>query len=124
MKEAFYLWGVQVHRDDVADTDGLHEIGNHPRHNWLPFAIPLVRPSVAEERHDRCNARGPGAATGIGETQKFDQVIVDWRRGRLHEGDLLAAHRVEQLHGNVAVRIPIYDTGTEVSAQLARDRCR
>jgi hypothetical protein len=86
--------------------------------------MPLIGPSVAEEGHDCCNARGPSAAAGIGESQKFDQVIVDWRRSRLHEEDLLATHRTEQLHGNVAVRIPIYDAGTKLSAQFARDPCR
>lgn len=49
---------------------------------------------------------GPRAAAGIGESQKFDQMMVDWRRNRLHEEDLPATHRVEQLHGNIAVRIP------------------
>lgn len=48
----------------------------------------------------------PRVAAGIGESQKFDQMMVDWRRNRLHEEDLLATHRVEQLHGNIAVRIP------------------
>ena len=61
--------------------------------------MPLIGPSVAEEGHDCCNARGSSAAGSIGESQKFDQVIVDWRRSRLHEEDLLATHRVEQLHG-------------------------
>jgi hypothetical protein len=56
--------------------------------------MPLIGPSVAEEGHDCCNVRGAGAAAGIGESQKFDQVIVDWRRSRLHEEDLLATHIV------------------------------
>ena len=38
-------------------------------------------------------------------------MIVDWRRGRLHEEDLLAANRVEKLHRNVTVRITIDDAG-------------
>src|ERR1700704_1891098 len=36
-----------------------------------------------------------GATAGIGESEKPDQVIVDRRRGRLHEKDLLAAYGVE-----------------------------
>jgi hypothetical protein len=108
----------------VANTSDLQQIGDHPRHDWLLFARPLIGPSVAKKGHDCCNARGAGAAAGIGESQKFDQVIVDWRRSRLHEEDLLATHRVEQLHGNIAVRIPIYDAGTKLSVQLARHRCR
>jgi hypothetical protein len=86
--------------------------------------MPLIGRSVAEEGQDCCNARGHSGAAGIGESQKFDQVIVDWRRSRLHEEDLLATHRTKQLHGNVAVRIPIDDAGTKVSAQFARDPCR
>ena len=52
----------------------------------------------------------------MGESQKFDQMIVDWRRGRLHEEDLLAANRVEKLHRNVTVRITIDDAGADLRA--------
>src|SRR5262249_12135496 len=41
--------------------------------------------------------------------------------GRLHEENLLAAHRVEKLHGNVAVRVPVHHTGAELSAQATRE---
>ena len=116
MKEALDLWRVQIHCDDVANTDDLQQIGNHARHDWFPFAIPLIRSSVAEEGHDRRNARSPRAAAGVGESQKFDQMIVDWRRGRLHEEDLLAANRVEKLHRNVTVRITIDDAGADLRA--------
>ena len=49
MKEALDLWRVQIHCDDVANTNDLQQIGNHARHDWFPFAIPLIRPSASEE---------------------------------------------------------------------------
>ena len=49
-------------------------------------------------------------------------MIVDWRRGRLHEEDLLAANRVEKLHRNVTVRITIDDAGADLRAELTRYR--
>jgi hypothetical protein len=60
----------------------------------------------AVARRIELSREDPRVAAGIGESQKFDQMMVDWRRNRLHEEDLLATHRVEQLHGNIAVRIP------------------
>jgi hypothetical protein len=72
---------------------------------------------------NRCSAPAiNGATAGIGESEKPDQVIVDRRRGRLHDKDLLAAYGVEKLHGNLAVGISIHDTAADLSAQLARDR--
>jgi hypothetical protein len=49
-------------------------------------------------------------------------MIIDRRRGRLREEDLLAAYAVEKLHGNVAVGISIHHTGADPDAQAARDR--
>jgi hypothetical protein len=51
------------------------------------------------------DARGACAAAGICEGEELDQVIVDRRRGRLHEEDLLAAHGIDKLYGNLAVGI-------------------
>jgi hypothetical protein len=48
---------------------------------------------------------GAGAAAGTSESDRLDQVIVDRRRGRLREEDLLAAYAIEKLHGNVPVGI-------------------
>jgi hypothetical protein len=33
MKEALDLRGVQIHCDDVANTNNLQQIGDHPRHD-------------------------------------------------------------------------------------------
>jgi hypothetical protein len=86
---------------------------------------------------NRCSAPAiNGATAGIGESEEPDQVIVDRRRGRLHEKDLLAAYGVEKLHGNLAVGISIHDTGQRwvdrtgenreliVHARLAPNRIR
>ena len=105
----------------MANTDRLQKIGNYPHHDRPPSAMALVRASVAEERHNCRNAKGVRAAAGIGQSQKLDQVIVDRRQSRLHEEDLLAAHGIKKLHGNVAVRIPVDDTVSDPSGQLARD---
>jgi hypothetical protein len=64
----------------------------------------------------RAKGKYPGAAAGIGESKKLDQVIVDRWRGRLHQEDLSAACGVKNLHGNVAVGISIHDTGPDLSA--------
>jgi hypothetical protein len=92
MKETLDLWRVQIQCDDLADANDFQKIGYHSRHDRFPSAMPPVSPSVTKERHDSCNARGAGAAAGIGESQKLGQVIVDRRRGRLDEEDLLAAY--------------------------------
>ena len=49
MNEALDLWRVQIHCDDVTDTNNFQKIGYNPRHDRFPPAVPLVRPSVTEE---------------------------------------------------------------------------
>jgi hypothetical protein len=105
MKKTLDLWSVQIHRCDVANTNDLQKIGNHPSDDRLPPALSLVRTSIPEGGHDRRDARGACAAAGICEGEELDQVIVDRRRGRLHEEDLLAAHGIDKLYGNLAVGI-------------------
>jgi hypothetical protein len=123
VKEALDLRSVQIHRNNVVDTDNLQKIGHHPGNDRLPPAIPLIRPAVAEEGYDRRDTGGAGAAASVRESEQLDQVIVDRGRSRLHEENLLATHGVEKLHRNVAVRISIHHTGAYPGAKLARDRC-
>jgi hypothetical protein len=119
MEESLDLGRVHIDRDDMADADGFQRIGDNPRHDRLPPAVTLVSPAVAEEGHDRRDTGGAAAPAGIRQSHQLDQVIVDWRRGRLHEKDLLALHGFQMLHGNFAIGIPIHDTGAEPGAELA-----
>jgi hypothetical protein len=120
LKETLDLRRVQVHCDEVGDASGIREIGGHPPGNRLPATVPLVRRRVAEVGHDRGDARSGRTVAGIGQRQQLDQTIVDRRRGRLHEKDLLAAHRLQQLHRHLAVRGPVERGGSNRHAQLAR----
>jgi len=107
----------------LADADDFQKISHYPRHDRLPPAIALVGPPVTEVRHDGRNARCAGAATGVCQSQKFDQVITYGRRRRLHEKDFLTAYGFEQPHRHVAVRIPLHQTATDRNAKHARDHC-
>jgi hypothetical protein len=66
---------MQIDPDHMGDADGLQEIGDHPPRDWVPAAVPLVRPRVAKVGHDRGDARGGRAPTGVGE--QFDEIVVD-----------------------------------------------
>jgi hypothetical protein len=50
-------------------------------------------------------------------------MIVDWRRGRLHQEDIFEAHRVEKLHSNVTVWISIHNTSARPGTELTRNCC-
>jgi hypothetical protein len=84
--------------------------------------VPLIRPRVAEVRHDRGDAGGRRTAAGVGQSEQLDQVIVDRRRGRLYQEVLFAAHRLEQLHGDFAVREPADPACADLHVQLACNR--
>ncbi len=123
MEEAFDLGRVQIDGDDVVNADHLEKIGDHAGHDWLPPAMPLVRSPVAEVGNDRRHARCPGPAAGIREGYQLDQVIINRGRGRLHEKELVAAHRFEKLHRNVPIRVALHGADAELGVQLLRDRC-
>jgi hypothetical protein len=77
--------------------------------------------SVAEVRHDRRDPRGGGPPAGVGQREQLNEMIVDRRRGRLHQEHLLAAHRGAQLHGHLAVREPVDRARADRHTQLAGD---
>jgi hypothetical protein len=86
----------------------------------------LVGPGVAEVRHDRRDARGGRAAARIGESEQLHQVVIDRRRGRLHQEDLFPANRLAQLHRDLSVRKAVDDavseTDPEVTSHSTRQR--
>ena len=124
MEEALDLGGVQIHRDHVGDPHGLQQIGSDARRDRLAATVPLVRPRVTEVGHDRHDAGGRRTTAGIGECQQLNQVIVDRRRGRLHEEHFFAAHRLEQLHRYLAIREPVDGARADLHVQLVCDRLR
>ena len=103
VEEALDLLRVQVERDDVVDARRLHQPGDEAGGDGLAPAVPLVGACIAEVGHDGRDPRGGRAATGVGEGQQLDEVVVDRRSGRLHEEDLAAAHRLVEPHRRLAV---------------------
>ena len=100
MEKTLDLCRVRINHDHVVYTNDFQKIGDHPRHDRFPPAMPPVGPPVTEKWHYRHDACGPGATAGIRESQKFDQVIVGRWRGRLYLEDLFAPRRFQNLHAD------------------------
>src|SRR6202049_804790 len=107
MKEALDLWRMQIHSDHMGDPDVLQEIGNNPTRDWLTAAVPLVRPAIAEVRHDRSDACGGSAAAGIGHGKQLDEMVVNRRRGRLHDKNLFAPNWLAKLNSGMPSSLAI-----------------
>ena len=61
-------------------------------------------------------------AAGIGHGQQLDEMVVDGRRGRLHEENLFAPNRLAKLYHHFAVGEPVDCTGAGRYAQLTCNR--
>jgi hypothetical protein len=122
VEEPLDLRRVQVHRDHVPDPGRLQQVGHQARGDRLAAPVPLVRAGIAEVGHDGGDARRGGAAAGVGEGEQLNQVVVDGRRGRLHDEDFFAPHGHKEAHRQLAIGEPLHRAGAQRHIQVAGNR--
>ena len=97
------LLRVEIHREHAVHACGGEEIRHELRRDGHARLIFSVLPRVAEERHDRRDARRARTPRGVHHDEQFHQVLVRRRAGRLHDEHVAAADVLVDLHHRLAV---------------------
>ena len=104
IKKAFYLVGMQVHRQHpggacLADHGG-HQLG---RDGDPLIARAAILPRITEVGNHCGNTLHRGAFQCVNQHQQFDQVVVTRRAGGLHDEHVQRAHVLHHLHIHLAI---------------------
>mmetsp|Transcript_26915 Transcript_26915/g.68253 ORF Transcript_26915/g.68253 Transcript_26915/m.68253 type:complete len:254 (+) Transcript_26915:409-1170(+) len=120
-EEALDLAAVQVDAADAVDAHGLHHARDVRSRDGHARAVLAVLPRVPVVGHDRCDARGGGAAQRGSTQQELHQVVVDRRAGGLYDVHVRVAHVLEDLDAHLAVGEARDGRGRERHAEAGRD---
>ena len=122
IEKALNLIGMQIHGQNTRHTDRLQHIGDHLGGNRNPArSRTTVLPRVAKIGDYGTDAFCRGALERIHHDEKFHQVFVGWRAGRLHHKNVPCPYILVDFDSDLAVRKTTHSGGTERYVQVARN---
>ena len=122
VEEALDLVGMEVHREDAVNADGLKHVGDdlggdgHARGTRTAVLTGIA--VVGDRSRD---AAGGRTLEGVNHDHEFHQVVVRRSAGALKDEDVLAAHIVEQLNHDFAVAEAVDGGGAKGNVEIFRD---
>jgi hypothetical protein len=96
---------MQIDGHDPLHLAGPDEIGNDAGPDRLTSAHSPVLTGIAKVRDHGRETPGSRAMAGIGQQEEFEQMLLDRRRRRLHQEDVAATDRLQELDVELTVWI-------------------
>jgi hypothetical protein len=126
-EEPFDLRRVQIDRDGAREAGGFDERGDDGGADCLAPGGPPILSRIPEVRHDGGQAGGARTATGIGQEEQLDEVLIGQAIGRLDHVHVVPADALLKSDVQFTVSEPVQRSSARRDAKLvgdARRKCR